>query len=142
LLSDVPELCFDYWNSISAPRPYNVPDEVTVQISNGEDNPTKRHASNNEEDEAPITKKLKKDAGVQEYMIDSGYKLPKKEVDWNQNIKKLTVQASPDDSRVIHAYIEWQDNKKTIHDIESLHENIPKKVNHSLDSFFYYTVLI
>lgn len=98
-----------------------------------EENKKKRKFSEEDATDKSNKKSKKNKSNAPKYM--KNYKLPtdypNDETDWNQEINKFCVQASPNDSGIIQAYIQWNNGKKTIHDLKTLHEKIPEKVKHT-----------
>lgn len=105
----MPELCIAYWTTQkNTPTPSNVPQPEEAE------NPKKRVISDEETSAAKKSKKTNNSKGfdhVPKYMVKLGYafptEYPTKSTDWDQEVKKICVQASPKDSKYILTYIEW-----------------------------------
>ncbi|CEP17801.1 hypothetical protein [Parasitella parasitica] len=83
--------------------------------------------------ESPSFKKFKKNMEhIPDYMIKLGYQFPahwpNKKTEWSVDVKKVCVQASPVDGKVMFTYLEWNNGERTIHPMAEAHEMIPEKV--------------
>lgn len=76
-------------------------------------NNKKRVASAEDEADTTLTKKSRKGGmeHVPKYMVKLGYAFPTtfpaKNTNWDQEVRKICVQASPKDPKTILTYIEW-----------------------------------
>jgi hypothetical protein len=133
----VPELCIAYWDSLpNVTRPSNAPKShsisssrsstpipnISQEIKQEDDHNTtmekslKKKSSRKREldevDESKITKRVKQYVDhVPGYMIKLGYQFPiawpEKTTNWEKELRKICVQASPVDPRTMLCYIEW-----------------------------------
>lgn len=83
--------------------------------------------------ESPSFKKFKKNMEhIPDYMVKLGYQFPvhwpNKKTEWDVDVKRVCVQASPIDSKVRFTYLEWNNGERTIHPMKEAHEMIPEKV--------------
>ncbi|OAD05094.1 hypothetical protein MUCCIDRAFT_155801 [Mucor lusitanicus CBS 277.49] len=71
---------------------------------------------------------------IPDYMVKLGYQFPthwpNKKTEWDVDVKKVCVQASPIDAKVRFTYLEWNNGEKTIHSMKEAHEMIPEKLIH------------
>ncbi|KAI8366307.1 hypothetical protein EDC96DRAFT_508494 [Choanephora cucurbitarum] len=67
---------------------------------------------------------------VPDYMTELGYRFetefPRANANWNRDIIKVCVQASPVNPKRILCYAEWNNGKKTIHPMNVAHQKIPQ----------------
>lgn len=97
--------------------------------------------------ESPSFKKFKKNMEhIPDYMVKLGYQFPvhwpNKKTEWDVDVKRVCVQASPIDSKVRFTYLEWNNGERTIHPMKEAHEMIPEKVCLFTDLYSIYSNLL
>ncbi|OBZ81091.1 hypothetical protein A0J61_10860, partial [Choanephora cucurbitarum] len=102
------------------------PSPVTRQSSEESEKRTrKRNVESSEEEEEEVYARH-----VPDYMTELGYRFetefPKANANWNRDIIKVCVQASPVNPKRILCYAEWNNGKKTIHPMNVAHQKIPQ----------------
>lgn len=83
---------------------------------------------------------------IPDYMVKLGYQFPvhwpNKKTEWDVDVKRVCVQASPIDSKVRFTYLEWNNGERTIHPMKEAHEMIPEKVCLFTDLYSIYSNLL
>ncbi|GAN09239.1 conserved hypothetical protein [Mucor ambiguus] len=103
--------------------------------NNSNVNKRKRAASSSAPEPSHLKKFKKNMEHVPDYMANLGYQFathwPNKKTEWDVDVKKVCVQASPIDNKVRFTYLEWNNGEKTIHSMKEAHEMIPEKFGDS-----------
>lgn len=104
-------------------------------------NSKRKRAVSSSAPEPPQAKKMKKNMEhIPDYMVKLGYQFPthwpNKKTEWDVDVKKVCVQASPIDAKVRFTYLEWNNGEKTIHSMKEAHEMIPEKVSCNIVEIF------
>ncbi|KAI8973243.1 hypothetical protein BDF20DRAFT_881242 [Mycotypha africana] len=105
-------------------RGKNVTGQKRTQADVNEDEP--------ETDDAMPKKYQKLMEHIPPYMADLNYifpiNWPNDKTNWSLDVKKICVQQSPLDKKKLFCFIEWNNGKRTIHNMKEVHQKIPEKL--------------
>ncbi|KAL9551916.1 hypothetical protein MBANPS3_004024 [Mucor bainieri] len=118
----------------TTPKQSTQPSSSSSSNNNSTTTKRKRAVSGGASEPSHVKKFKKNIEHIPDYMVKLGYQFPStwpnKKTEWDVDVKKVCVQASPIDNKVRYTYLEWVNGEKTIHTMSEAHEMIPEKLIH------------